>query len=74
MMQASSDAASLQPLPDNGATRRQDDGLSSPPPPGTSDAVYVKSPLTKGVMEYPERSVVVLGDVPAGEQCKERTL
>lgn len=57
--QATADSAALQPPDSSGGS-------------GTSDAVYIKSPVAGGVLEYPGRSVVVLGDVPTGRSCVTR--
>lgn len=67
-MQATAESAALQPPDSSRSSSSSYQGSSSSKgPPGTRDAVYLKSPLSGGVVEYPGRSVVVLGDVPAGE-------
>jgi len=72
-LQATSDSAALQPPSrgDGSSTTSSSSSSSSSSfqsiERSTGDAVYIKSPVGGGVLEYPGRSVVVLGDVPAGE-------
>lgn len=68
-LQATADSAALQP-PSRGDGSSTSSSRSSfqsvERSSGSGDAVYIKSPVAGGVLEYPGRSVVVLGDVPAG--------
>jgi hypothetical protein len=62
-------AAALSQPSDSSSSSRRGTTSSSGLPGAAADAVYLKAPLPGGALAYPDRSVVVLGDVPPGARA-----